>query len=136
MHARLLLAVCTLAFTAVLATPAVSYAQNLDSPKRKELKRLDLPEAPNMEIVSSVTEYQPGEGIPRHLHHGIETGYVVQGTMIQVAGKAPTMFATGTPILNQREVAHGGFTVVGPGSLILYTVHIVEKGKPLYDVAK
>ncbi len=138
MHpARALLHALSFALAATLAVAAVpAHAQSLDSPKRKELKRLDLPEAPGMEIVASVTEYQPGEGIPRHLHHGIESGYVVQGTMIQVPGKEPTMFATGAPILNLREVTHGGFTVVGPDSLILYTVHIVDKGKPLYDAPK
>jgi hypothetical protein len=30
----------------------------------------------------------------------------------------------------------GGFKVVGPGNLILFTVHTVDKGKPLYDWAK
>lgn len=128
--ARVLLLVFAFAFA------AAAQAADLDSPNRKELKRTDLTGVPGTEIVASVTEYKPGDGIPRHLHHGIESGYVVQGTMIQVAGKEPTMFATGTPILNQREVAHGGFKVVGPGSLILYTVHVVDKGKPLYDEAK
>lgn len=124
-----------LVFAALSMTlPPTAWAQ--DSPARKELKRVDLDGVPGMEVVSSVTEYKPGDGIPAHLHHGIEAGYVVQGAMIQLPGKEPTMLPTGAPVLNLRDVMHGGFTVVGAGSLVLFTVHIVDKGRPLYDVAK
>jgi len=111
-------------------------AQAQDLPQRKELKRVDLSGAPGMEVVSSISEFKPGDVLPRHLHHGIETGYVVQGAMVQTPGQAPMMLATGAPILNLRDVPHGGFKVIGPGSLILYTAHIVDKGKPLYDWVK
>jgi quercetin dioxygenase-like cupin family protein len=119
---------------AVVATGAVAYAQ--DSPQRKELRRVDLSGAPGMEVISSISEYKPGEELPRHLHHGVEAGYVVQGAMVQNPGQPPTMLPTGAPILNLRDVVHGGFKVVGPGNLILFTVHTVDKGKPLYDLEK
>jgi hypothetical protein len=61
---------------------------------------------------------------------------VVQGAMVQNPGQPPAMLATGAPILNLRDVVHGGFKVIGPGNLILFTVHTVDKGKPLYDWAK
>ncbi len=117
-----------------LAVSAPASAQDL--PQRKELRRADLTGAPGMEVVSSITEFKPGDEFPPHLHHGVETGYVVQGTMVQVPGKEPTMMATGAPILNLRDVVHGGFKVVGPGNLILFTSHAVDKGKPLYDWKK
>jgi len=117
-----------------LAVPVAGYSQ--DAPQRKELKRVDLTGAQGMEVISSISEYKPGEVLARHIHHGVEAGYVVQGTMIQVPGQAPTMMATGAPILNLRDVPHGGFKVVGPGNLILFTVHTVDKGKPLYDWVK
>jgi quercetin dioxygenase-like cupin family protein len=104
-----------------------------DIPQRTELKRVDLSGAPGMEVITSISEFKTGEEIPRHLHHGIETGYVLQGTMIQYPGKAPTMMETGTAILNLRDVPHAGFKVVGQQPLKLFTVHIVDKGKPLYD---
>ena len=106
-----------------------------DSPNRKEAKRVELSGAPNMEVVSSISEYKKGEMLGRHFHHGVETGYVIQGTMIQMPGKEPTMMETGSVILNLREVVHG-FTVVGDTPLRLFTVHVVDKGKPLYDEAK
>jgi quercetin dioxygenase-like cupin family protein len=117
-----------------VAMSAVALAQ--DSPQRKELKRVDLSGAAGMEVVSSISEFKPGDELPRHVHHGVEAGYVVQGTMVQLPGQVPTMMATGAPILNLRDVPHGGFKVVGPGNLILYTTHVVDKGKPLYDWIK
>jgi len=117
-----------------LAMPIAGHTQ--DAPQRKELKRVDLSGASGMEVISSISEYKPGEILARHIHHGVEAGYVVQGTMIQVPGQAPTMMATGAPILNLRDVPHGGFKVIGPGNLILFTVHTVDKGKPLYDWVK
>ena len=77
--------------------------------------------------------YASGAELPRHFHHGIETGYVLEGTLVQYPGKPPVMLETGTSILNLRDVPHGGFKVVGAGPLKLFTVHVVDKGKPLYE---
>jgi hypothetical protein len=54
--------------------------------------------------------------------------------MLQNPGQAPTMLTTDVPILNLRDVVHGGFKVAGPGNLMLFTVHTVDKGKSLYDL--
>jgi hypothetical protein len=126
--------VCVAAAAFAVAFASVAPAQ--DSAARKELKRADLSGAPGMEVISSITELKPGDEFPRHLHHGVEGGYVVQGSMIQMPGQAPTMLATGSPIFNLRDAAHAGYKVVGPGNLILYTTHVVDKGKPLYDWVK
>lgn len=118
-----------------LATGLV--AQTLsDSPERVELKRADLSGAPGMEVITSVAEYLPGSSIPLHFHHGVETGYVLQGATVQLPGKDPMPLPTGAPILNLRDVKHAGFKVVGDTPLKLLTVHIVDKGKPLYDYSK
>lgn len=112
-------------------------AQGLsDSPQRKEQKRADLSGAPGMEVISSIAEYQPGETIDLHLHHGIEAFYVVQGAQIQFQGKEPTLLATGAALMNLRDVKHGGFKVVGDTPLKLFTVHVVDKSQPLYDYLK
>jgi quercetin dioxygenase-like cupin family protein len=104
-----------------------------DSPQRVEQKRADLSGAPGMEVVASTAEYKPGDGIDLHFHHGVEAAYVVQGARVQAPGKDPVTLATGATIMNLRDVRHGGFKVVGDTSLKLFTVHIVDKGKPLYD---
>ncbi|HET7757984.1 MAG TPA: cupin domain-containing protein [Steroidobacteraceae bacterium] len=107
-----------------------------DTAARTELKRADLSGAPGMEVITSVSEYRTGEGIARHIHHGVETGYVLQGSMVQYPGQAPTLLATGTPVMNLRDVPHAGFRVVGAQPLRLLTVHVVDKDKPLYDWVK
>jgi quercetin dioxygenase-like cupin family protein len=107
-----------------------------DLAARQELKRAELSGAAGMEVITSITELKKGESIPRHSHHGIETGYVLQGSMVQLPGQAPTMMQTGTAIMNLRDVPHAGFTVVGDTPLKLLTVHIVDKDKPLYEWVK
>jgi quercetin dioxygenase-like cupin family protein len=121
----------------VLATATAAFplaAQ--DSPQRKELKRADLSGAPGMEVVLSISEYKPGDAVGLHFHHGVEAAYIVEGGMIQPAGKDPTELKTGAPIMNLRDVPHAGWKVVGNKTIKILTVHVVDKGKPLYDWVK
>ncbi len=104
-----------------------------DSPQRVEQKRTDLTGAPDMEVIASIAEYKPGEGIELHIHHGIEAAYVLQGATVQIPGKEPMKLPTGATLMNLRDVKHAGFTIVGDTSLKVFTVHVVDKGKPLYD---
>ena len=127
-HTALLAAVC------LFVTPLTGWAQ--DSPNRKEIRRVDLSGAPGMEVISSIGEYKPGDSIALHFHHGVEAGIVLQGGMIQVPGKDPVPLPTGAPIMNLRDVPHAGWRVAGDTAIKLYTVHIVDKGKPLYDTPK
>ena len=119
-----------------LITTVWADATQADLPQRQELKRADLTPSQNMEVITSISEIKKGEVIPRHYHHGIETGYVLQGTMVQLPGQAPTMMQTGSAIMNLRDVPHAGFTVIGDQPLKLLTVHVVDKGKPLYEWVK
>jgi quercetin dioxygenase-like cupin family protein len=107
-----------------------------DSPQRVEQKRVDLSGAPNMEVIASTCDYKSGESLEFHVHHGIEVAYVLQGTSIQLPGKDPATLPTGTTLLNLRNIKHAGFKVLGDTTLKLFTVHIVDKGKPLYDFSK
>jgi quercetin dioxygenase-like cupin family protein len=104
-----------------------------DSPQRMEQKRTDLSGAPGMEVIASVAEYKPGDSIGLHIHHGVEAAYVLQGASVQAPGKDPMALATGATLLNLRDVKHAGFKIVGDASLKLFTVHVVDKSKPLYD---
>ena len=81
-------------------------------------------------------EVQPGVTIPRHFHHGIEAAYVIEGAMIQDPGKEPRMLPTGANAFNLRDAPHAGFKVVGDKALKLFTVHVVDKGKPLFAEVK
>ena len=118
-----------------LTTGLVAQTYN-DSRQRVEQKRADLSGAPGMEVIASIAEYKNGDAIDLHIHHGIEAAYVLQGGMVQSPGKDPAPLPTGVSLLNLRDVKHGGFKVVGDTPLKLFTVHIVDKGKPLYDYSK
>jgi len=66
-----------------------------DLPQRKELKRVDLSGAQNMEVVSSVSTFNPGDVFPRHLHHGVEAGIATSRTpsrnwAVALEGSAPS----------------------------------------------
>jgi quercetin dioxygenase-like cupin family protein len=88
-----------------------------------------------MEVVLSLCEFKPGDVLPTHFHHGVEAGYVVEGGMVEVPGKTAVAIPTGAPFMNLRDVPHG-FKVVGDRTIKIVTAHIVDKGKPLYDVGK
>jgi quercetin dioxygenase-like cupin family protein len=124
-----------LLFSLGIATGLLAQTSS-DSPQRVEQKRTDLTGAPGMEVIVSVAEYKPGDAIDVHFHHGVETAYVIQGASVQFPGKDPMTLASGTSLLNLRDAKHGGFKVVGDTSLKLFTVHVVDKGKPLYDYSK
>lgn len=125
-YPRLVLVAGLLLAASTLGTPAVA-------PTRTVLKQADLSPSDAMEVVSAILEIPPGAEPRRHFHHGIESGYVLQGAMIQQPGSAPERMETGTPILNLRDVPHGGYKVVGDTPLRVFTVHIVDKGKPLFE---
>lgn len=122
----------------LLAAPVPVSAQTPlnDSPQRVEQKRTDLTGAPGMEVIASTAEYKPGDTIDAHVHHGVEAAYVIQGATVQAPGKAPMTIPAGGTLLNLRDIKHGGFKIVGETSLKLFTVHVVDKGQPLYDIAK
>ncbi len=104
-----------------------------DLPQRVEQKRADLSGAPDMEVIASVTELKPGDFVGLHSHHGVEAVYVLQGGTVQVPGKDPAPLPTGATLFNLRDVKHSGFKVVGDTSVKLFSVHVVDKGKPLFE---
>jgi quercetin dioxygenase-like cupin family protein len=124
-------ALCSLS----LMGPVVLAAQLGDSALRTELHRADLSGAPGMEVIASIVHVKPGESTPLHSHHGIEAAYVIHGTMVQYPNRAPQMLKTGTSLFNLRDAVHSGFKVIGPDTLEIYTVHVVDKGKALYQPA-
>ena len=103
----------------------------IEEVKRTELQRTDLT-GTNMEVIVGITEIPVGVTFPSHFHHGEEAFYVLQGGAVQVPGEAPWTVTTGGSGINMRDVPHAGFQVVGDTSLKFLTVHIVDKGKPLY----
>ena len=124
-----------LATLAVLSSGVLTVSAQ-DETTRKELQRTDLSGAPGMEVILSITELKPGDELAAHFHHGVEMGYVLEGGMVEPPGKPAFTLATGESIMSLRDVPHAGFKVVGDKTIKLLTVHIVDKGKPLFDSVK
>lgn len=117
----------------ILFATLLTFAANAqDSPFRKELKRGDLT-GTNMEIITSISEIKPGETSTLHIHHGDESYYFLEGGTIELPDGKQLLIPTGAVGLNVRDTPHGAYKVVGDKAIKLLTVHIVDKGKPLYD---
>jgi quercetin dioxygenase-like cupin family protein len=118
---------------AAVAFVSLAVAQNDLNPKnRQELKREDVA-GTNMEVIVSVIEAQPGEIIARHIHHGEEVTYVLQGATFETSDGKQIKLPTGAAVINHRDVPHGGLKVVGDTPIKAVAVHVVDKGFPLYD---
>ena len=119
--------------TCLLGLQMVSSLHAQEGITRTTLHQADLSGADGMQVISSILEVPPGATIPRHFHNGIEAGMVLEGAMLENPGSEPQLLLTGADIFHLRGVLHGGATVVGDKTLKLFTVHIVDKGKPLLD---
>ncbi|MEO6782580.1 MAG: cupin domain-containing protein [Bradyrhizobium sp.] len=119
----------------LLAFSLTSAVHSQDSPYRKELKRADL-SGTKMEVITSISEIKPGQASALHVHHGEESFYVLEGGTIELPDGKQVPFPTGTTGINRRDVPHGAFKVTGDKTIKLLTVHIVDKGAPLYDTPK
>ena len=65
-----------------------------------------------MEVIISVVENQPGETIPRHIHHGEEAFYVLQGATVETSDGKQINLPTGAAAINKRDVPHAGLKVL------------------------
>ena len=121
---------------AAVAFVSLAVAQSgLDPKNRQELKREDVA-GTNMEVIISVIEAQPGELLARHIHHGEEAFYVLQGATFETPDGKQIKLPTGAAAINHRDVPHGGLKVVGDTPFKYVAVHVVDKGVPLYDAPK
>jgi quercetin dioxygenase-like cupin family protein len=119
-----------------VAFVSLAIAQSDLNPKnRQELKREDVA-GTNMEVIISVIEAQPGELIARHIHHGEESFYVLQGATFETSDGKQITLPTGAAGINHRDVPHAGLKVVGDTPFKYLAVHVVDKGAPLYDAPK
>jgi len=94
---------------AAVTVAGLAYAEDLSPKSRVELKRsaLSAPGA-NMDVILSTAEYQPGDFIARHIHHGEEAFYVIQGATVETPDGKQMELKTGTGSINMRDMPHAG----------------------------
>jgi quercetin dioxygenase-like cupin family protein len=103
---------------------------------RTVLQRFDDPASGKHEVVMAVAELQPGASAGRHLHHGLEVGYVLDGTVtFEHAGRPAVAKKTGDHFQNDVAAAHDARNT-GKAPAKILAIYIVEKGKPLAEPVK
>jgi quercetin dioxygenase-like cupin family protein len=103
--------------------------------KRTDLQRHDL-SILGREAIQVRVDIGPGEVAPRHKHPGEEIIYVLEGTLeYEVDGKPPVTLKAGDVLFIPYGTVH---SARNPGSVNAaeLATYIVEKGKPLLELAK
>jgi len=83
------------------------------------------------DVILGTAELRPGAAAGRHFHHGLEVGYVLEGTaVLEVEGQPPVALKAGdayhVPANRPHDVKNAGSL---PARAL--AVYVVEKGKPL-----
>ena len=123
------------AIAALIAASAFATALAQPVGKRTDLQRHDL-SAPGREVIQALVELGPGEMAPRHSHPGEEIIYIVEGVWeYQIDGQPPVTRKAGEVLFSPAGAVHSARNV-GTGRAVELATYIVEKGKPLLDIAK
>ncbi len=87
-------------------------------------------------MIQARVDIDPGKTFPRHSHPGEEIVYVLQGTLeYELDGKPPVTLKAGDVLFIPPETVHAvKNTGTVTGSEL--STYIVEKGKPLLNLAK
>lgn len=108
------------------APAATAQAQNI---QRIPLQRFDVP-GTAYETVIGLAVIAPNVAIGRHLHPGVESGYVIEGSAeMLVDGQPPRQVKAGDSYVIPARTVHDA--KAGPGGARVIATYVVEKGKPL-----
>ena len=103
--------------------------------KRTDLQRHDL-SAAGREAIQVRVDIAPGVLAPPHKHPGEEIVYVLEGTLVyEVEGKPPVTLKAGDVLFIPYGTVHSAKNVGTVNAAELAT-YVVEKGKPLVELAK
>ena len=120
----------TLSLAMAPATPARAEAPMT----RAELGRSET--ATETETIVSELRMMPGAYLRLHTHPGDEHVYVVKGGPMTTRDGRTIAFEPGGYLFFPRGQLHGGLTAAGEGEVVVMTVHVVDKGQPVYDYAE
>jgi len=91
--------------------------QSQEPVKRTVLQRVELPDG-RMAAILILVEVQPNSESPRHMHPGVEVGYVLEGAIeFQIDEQAPRLFKQGDSFSIPLNTPH--VLKVGPSGVKL-----------------
>jgi quercetin dioxygenase-like cupin family protein len=113
--------------TVMCLVPTVIFAQT--PPGVTFLQRVELPDGKLVTIMTRLEAPANAEA-PRHVHPGVEVGYVLEGAVAFKIGDAPPKtFNQGESFLIPANAPHSVKT--GPNGVKLLNTFVVDKDKPL-----
>jgi quercetin dioxygenase-like cupin family protein len=102
---------------------------------RTDLQEHDL-SVPGREVIQHRVEISPEAPPIRHRHFGEEIIYVLEGLLeYQFDGQPPTTVNSGEVFFVPAETVHA-VRNIGSGNAVELATYVVEKGKPLFEVAQ
>ena len=124
-------AICSLAgFSATEVLAAGSAAAAATGVTRQILSRTDGPAAGYETIIMDV-KIEKGTTVPRHTHPGVESTYVMEGSIeVPVQGQETKVYKAGQAFQIPPETPHAGGKPPTENTRLMIN-YIVEKGKPL-----
>jgi quercetin dioxygenase-like cupin family protein len=97
---------------------------------RKILSQMDGP-MPGYVTIIVESEVEPGVTVARHTHPGIESGYLIEGSLdLPIAGQPTRTLKPGDGFQIPPETPHAGGKP-GDKKTRITSTYVVEKGKPL-----
>jgi quercetin dioxygenase-like cupin family protein len=91
---------------------------------------------PGREVIQVRVDFAPGVAFPRHSHPGAEVAYVLEGTLeYRLDGEPTVTLNAGEALFIPAGAIHTAKNV-GSGNAAELATYLVEKGKPLLDIAK
>ena len=102
---------------------------------RTDLQRHDL-SVPGREVIQNRVDIDPDAPPIRHWHPGEEIIYVLEGTLeYEIDGDPPRRVGPGEALIVPAERVHA-VRNVGDGNAAELATYVVEKGKPLLNLAE
>jgi quercetin dioxygenase-like cupin family protein len=109
--------------------------QQVPGLRRTDLQQYDL-SIPGREVIQNRVDIDPDAPAIRHWHPGEEIIYVLEGSLeYEIDGESPRRVDTGGALMVAAETVHS-VRNVGSGSAVELATYVVEKGRPLLNLAE
>jgi quercetin dioxygenase-like cupin family protein len=113
----------------------MSSVQQAPGLTRTDLQQHDL-NVPGREVIQNRVDIAPEAPPIRHWHPGEEIIYVLEGTLeYEIDGQPPTTVSAGEALMVPAEAVHA-VRNVGDGNATELATYVVEKGRPLLNLAE